>query len=251
MHIPPLFGSRLRMGGEMMKRRVTLALIGEYLPSFLPHLKTAEALDHAASKLKIELDLSWISTAELVDHAADKLARFDAIWIAPGSPYKSMQGALNAIRWARDGEIACLGTCGGCQHMVIEYARNVLAFRDAEHAEYDPYASSLFITPLSCSLVGRAMDVIIAPGSRVAEIYGKTQVQEQYYCNFGINPLHQKKLNDGGFRIVGNDADGEARILLMPDHPYYIATLFVPQLTSTEQQPHPIIIAFLQAALAR
>jgi CTP synthase (UTP-ammonia lyase) len=182
MHIPPLFGSRLRMGGEMMKRRVTLALIGEYLPSFLPHLKTAEALDHAASKLKIELDLSWISTAELVDHAADKLARFDAIWIAPGSPYKSMQGALNAIRWARDGEIACLGTCGGCQHMVIEYARNVLAFRDAEHAEYDPYASSLFITPLSCSLVGRAMDVIIAPGSRVAEIYGKTQVQEQYYC---------------------------------------------------------------------
>lgn len=233
-----------------MTQSVALALIGEYTPSFVPHRKTDEALDHVKSALDIHLDARWISTADLVEDTEGKLARFDAIWIAPGSPYKALKGALSAIRYAREGGIPMLGTCGGCQHMVIEFARNVLGFRDAEHAEYDPYASTLFIAPLSCSLVGQAMSVFVEPGNLVAEIYGNTRVQEQYYCNFGINPAYQQKLHDGGFRVVGKDADGEARILLAPAHPFYMATLFVPQLTSTMQQPHPIIVAFLQAALA-
>jgi CTP synthase (UTP-ammonia lyase) len=233
-----------------MARAPRLALIGEFTASFVPHAKTCEALDHMASYLGVEIQSRWISAADLVDDAAETLRDFDAIWVAPGSPYKSMQGALNAIRYGRERNVPVLGTCGGCQHMVIEYARNVLGFRDANHAEYDPYASNLFVTPLSCSLVGQTMEVLIEKDSMVAQIYGQTRVREQYYCNFGINPSHQDKLDHGGFRIVGKDADGEARILVRSDHLFYVATLFVPQLTSTIERPHPIIVAFLRAALA-
>jgi CTP synthase (UTP-ammonia lyase) len=161
------------------------------------------------------------------------LKGFDALWIAPGSPYKSLIGALNAIRYAREHDVPLLATCGGCQHVVIEYARNVLGFEDAAHAEYDPYASNLFITPLSCSLVGQTMQVEIEPGSRVEAIYGSRSAFEQYYCNFGLNPKVQQKLHDAGLRIVGRDANGEARILTLPKHRFFVATLFVPQLTST------------------
>jgi|SRR5579871_327993 len=231
-----------------MQDKLALAIIGEFSPSFPPHPKTEEAVKHVTAALGIGVEATWISTADLAEGADLKLARFDAIWIAPGSPYKTMQGALNAIRYAREVGKPALGTCGGCQHMVIEYARNVLGFRDAQHAEYDPYASNLFVTPLSCSLVGQTMQVSIAADSRVAGIYGATTTHEQYYCNFGINPTYQEQLDRGGFRIVGRDADGEARALELPDHPFFVATLFVPQLTSTFDRPHPIIVAFLKAA---
>jgi CTP synthase (UTP-ammonia lyase) len=176
------------------------------------------------------------------------LKGFGAFWIAPGSPYKSLIGALNAVRYARERDLPLLGTCGGCQHVVIEYARNVLGFEDAAHAEYDPYASNLFITPLSCSLVGQKMQVEIEPGSRVEAIYGSQTAFEQYYCNFGLNPQCQQRLHDAGLRIVGWDASREARILTIPRHRFFVATLFVPQLTSSHDHPHPMIKAFLQTA---
>jgi CTP synthase (UTP-ammonia lyase) len=231
-----------------MERPIALALVGEYTPSFVPHAKTDAALDQMRSALGIEIDATWISAANLDDEPQSKLSRFHGIWVAPGSPYKSMQGALNAIRHSREHGIPLLGTCGGCQHVVIEYARNVLGFYDAQHAEYDPYASNLFVTPLSCSLVGQRMEVHIEAGSRVAAIYGTTRVSEEYYCNFGLNPEHQQKLHEGGLHIVGCDANGEARILTVPQHPFFLATLFVPQLTSTIARPHPLIVAFLRAA---
>jgi CTP synthase (UTP-ammonia lyase) len=130
-------------------------------------------------------------------------------------------------------------------------AHHALGIEDAASAETDPYASKLIITPLSCSLKGRAMTVLIAPESRVAAIYGKTQVIEEYYCNFGLNPAYQSRLHAAGLQIVGTDADGEARILTLPEHPFFVATLFVPQLTSTAERSHPLIVAFVKAALVR
>jgi CTP synthase (UTP-ammonia lyase) len=144
---------------------------------------------------------------------------------------------------------AKLGTCGGFQHVVIEYARNVLGFADAQHAEYDPYASDLFITELACSLAGQEMAVKLSDDSRAAQSYGRTEAREQYYCNFGINPEHQRLLDDGGLRVVGVDGDGEARVLELPDHRFFIATLFVPQLRSSPESPHPLVTAYLRAAM--
>ena len=80
---------------------------------------------------------------------------YSAIWVAPGSPYKNLEKTLEAIRYAWENGVPCLGTCGGVQHMIIEYARNILGYKDAQHAEYDPCASNLFISSLACSLVRR------------------------------------------------------------------------------------------------
>ena len=80
--------------------------------------------------------------------------------------------------------------------------------------------------------------------------YGMGEAKEQYYCNFGLNPELQALIDDGGLRVVGVDQNGEARILELAEHAFYVATLFVPQLTSTEEQPHPLIAAYLRAALA-
>lgn len=161
-----------------------------------------------------------------------------------------MVGALAAIRIARERRIPLLGTCGGFQHVVIEYARTVLGFVDAQHAEYDPYASNLFVTPLSCSLVGQTMPIQIKGGSRTAGFYGSLKADERYYCNFGLNPEHQQLLDDNGLKVVAWDKDKEARILEIPDHPFFVATLFVPQARSSPGNPHPLVCAYLEAAAA-
>ncbi len=124
-----------------------------------------------------------------------------------------MQGALTAIRVAREEGIPCLGTCGGFQHMIIEYARNVLAFHDACHEEYDPYASRLFVSRLACSLVGRSLPLRFTAGSIVASIYNSTAATESYYCNFGVNPDLVELFRQGPLRITGSDPEGEVRSL--------------------------------------
>lgn len=158
-----------------------------------------------------------------------------------------MDQTLQAIRHARENGLACFGTCGGFQHMIIEYARNVLGFKDAGHAEYDPYASNLFISELACPLAGREMKLAFSSGSRVAKIYGEMSAIEQYYCNFGVNPDHVSLLKSGPLKITGSDAEGEIRVIELPDHPFFLGTLFVPQARSTAKRPHPLVTAFLKA----
>ena len=222
----------------------SIAIIGEYSPTFPPHISTSAAIEHSRSALGVDVDGIWVSTEEI-----DKtlFERFSGIWVAPGSPYKNINKTLWAIRYARENTIACFGTCGGFQHMIIEYARSVLEFKDAGHAEYDPYASNLFITQLDCSLAGREMELTFSSGSRVAEIYGGTSAIEQYYCNFGVNPDYVSHLKSGPLRITGSDSDGETRVIELPGHPFFVGTLFVPQARSTADRPHPLVTAFIKA----
>jgi CTP synthase (UTP-ammonia lyase) len=232
-----------------MQRHVSVGVIGDFDAGFPPHPATDSALRDAAAALEVTVDVRWHATDELVDADLAGVLVEDALWCAPGSPYKSLDGALRAIRFAREEDVPLLGTCGGFQHIVIEYARNVLGFEDAQHAEYDPYASNLFIAELSCSLAGQAMAVELNRDSRTAQLYGLTETTERYYCNFGLNPEHQRLLDEGGLRVVGVDADGEARVLELPDRRFFVATLFVPQLSSSPESPHPLITAYLRAAL--
>jgi CTP synthase (UTP-ammonia lyase) len=228
--------------------QLTIGIIGDYNPGFRPHQATDAALQHAATALDLGIAIAWLPTESLDDSADERLQPYDALWCAPGSPYTSMLGALNGIRYAREHRRPFLGTCGGFQHTVIEYARNVLGFADAQHAENDPYASQLFITALSCSLLGKTMQVQIDTTSRIYSYYQQACVEEQYYCNFGLNPAYQAIVHDGGLRVVGADQDQEARIVELPEHAFFVATLFVPQLTSTAERPHPLIVAYLRAA---
>lgn len=164
---------------------------------------------------------------------------------------KAWRKRYGAIRYARENNIPCFGTCGGFQHIVIEYARNVLGFKDAQHAEYDPYSSKLFISQLACSLAGRELQLSFVPGSQVAAIYGCLSATEHYYCNFGVNPDCIRELKQGPLSISGADIEDEVRVIEYPGHPFYIGTLFVPQTRSKPETPHPLVTAFLGAVVGR
>lgn len=223
-----------------------IAILGEYNVDFPPHPATDAAILHSNKRLGQDVKADWISTANI---DISTMNAYSAIWIAPGSPYKNLGKTLEAIRYARENNLPCLGTCGGFQHIVIEYARNVLGYTDAQHAEYDPYASNLFISSLACSLAGKEMSLRFVAGSRIAEIYGALEAKEHYYCNFGVNPDVIPLLDDGMLQIVGSDSEGEVRVLELSAHPFFMATLFVPQNRSRPERPHPLVTAFLKAAV--
>lgn len=229
-----------------MTRRINVAVIGDFDESYVPHAATNAAIRHSASALGIDASVAWLDTEALATDL-DPIARADVLWCAPGSPYRSLAGALAALRFGRENAVPTLGTCGGCQHIILEYARNALGFNDAQHAEYDPYASRLFVSALSCSLAGRTMPVNLEPGSIANRCYGANRVHENYYCNFGLNPDQRQTLEAGGLHISGVDDDDEARVFELPGHPFYVATLFVPQTRSTVEAPHPLVTALLSA----
>lgn len=231
---------------------IRIGVVGDYNPANETHVGTTAAVEHAAAATGVAADLAWIATEKIdTDHELLTDPGFDGLIIAPGSPYRSLDGALMAIEHARLRSIPLLGTCGGFQHIVLEYARNVAGFAEAGHAEYDPYASSLFITPLSCSLVGQTMSVQIRPNTIAAQAYGRATTTERYYCNFGLNPDHVKTIVAAGLTVSGTDSDDEPRIIELPSHPFFVGTLFVPQTSSTPENPHPMLVAFAAAASAR
>jgi len=223
---------------------IRVAILGEFLSSNPVLAATDAAIRHSRDFLGIDVETEWISTADVAPGALDY---FQGLWIAPGSPYKSLSRTLTAIQFARENGIPCFGTCGGFQHMVLEYARNVLGFQDAQHAEYDPDASNLFLSKLDCSLAGREMALRLSPGSQVAGLYGATEAIESYYCDFGVAPDRIEMFKHSSLRIVGADLEGEFRILELPGHPFFVGTLFVPQARSTPSHPHPLITGLLQA----
>ncbi|MBK9306430.1 MAG: CTP synthase [Nitrospira sp.] len=222
-----------------------LAIVAEYDPSFEPHVQTDAAIAHSASALGLDVQSEWISTA---DADITTLSEFDGIWFGPGSPYRNLNRTLDAIQFARERDVPTLGTCGGYQHMVIEFARNVLGIRDAQHEEYDPSASCLIVSRLACSLVGHEMGILLAPGSRTAAAYAAALIIERYYCNFGVNPDYVDQIALAGFDVVGMDAEGECRVMELSHHRFFVGTLFIPQAKSRPDHPHPLLNAFLLAA---
>lgn len=226
----------------------SLAIVADFDARSKSHAATNDAIAHSVAALGLAVKPQWVGTSELAQpDGLKRLAQFSGIWIGPGSPYESMAGALAAIRLAREGGVPLLGTCGGFQHIILEYARNVLGFHDAEHEESAPQASPLFISRLACSLVGRTMTITLDPSSMVARIYGAKSVQEEYLCNFGVNPEYEETLRSGALRVVGADAEGTVRAVELPGHPFFVGTLFLPQHNSTPSNPHPLVCAFLKA----
>ena len=121
---------------------------------------------------------------------------------------------------------------------------------DAEHEETSPGAPTLLIRKLACSLVGRTQTIRITAGSCAHQAYRQEEVTEQFHCNYGLNPQFHGRVDMGQLKITGVDLEGEARIVELSDRPFYVATLFLPQISSTPERPHPLIVAYLRAALA-
>jgi CTP synthase (UTP-ammonia lyase) len=230
-----------------MGSALAIGLIGDYDAKVKAHVAIPKALELAARVADCDVEPVWIPTASL-DDGVEMLGGLGAIWCVPGSPYASMEGAIRAIGFARRNRRAFLGTCGGFQHAILEYARNVLGLDQADHAETSPDAEMPLISRLSCSLVGQRGTISLNPSSQAAKIYGRTEIEEEYNCNFGVNPQLQPLLEKAELKISGTDAEGQARVVELHGHPFYLATLFQPERSAFRGVPHPLIAAFLQVA---
>lgn len=224
-----------------------IGIIGDYHPHYPSHRATEEALPHSCRLLGIPMESEWIPTASVLEQFDSHVSTYSGYWVAPGSP-ESVENVYHLIQYAREKQIPLIGTCGGFQHLLVEYARNSLQLIDAVHEEHNPQGEHLLINKLACSLVGQAGEVTFEQGSRLYRIYQRITALEQFRCNYGLNPEYQTLIENSQLRIVATGPSGEPRAVELSGHPFYIGTLFVPQLSSRPEEPHPLTNAFVEHA---
>jgi CTP synthase (UTP-ammonia lyase) len=230
---------------------VRIALIGDFTPAAKAHAAIPLAFATSCASLGVRGEWQWVHTSGIADDPREQLDAFDGVWCVPASPYANAVGALAAIRFARVNGRPFLGTCGGFQHAMLEYAGSVWRIGHAAHAEMEPGAADPVIAPLSCSLVEASGEIVIEPGTRLAEIYGAAAALETYHCRYGLNPSFASRLTEGPLRVSARDAAGDVRAVELDGHPFFVATLFQPERAALDEREHPLVTAFVRAASAR
>lgn len=233
----------------MENRVIRIALIGDYDPQVTAHQAIPVALGLAAEHSGRKVQGEWLGTDSI--HADTALDEYDGFWCVPASPYRSMDGALRAIRFAREQRRPFLGTCGGFQHAVLEYARNVLGWADAEHGETTPDAERVVIAPLTCSLVEAVDGVRLREGSLIQRAYETSEIREGYRCRYGVNPTFEQALLGDDLQAVGHDSEQELRAVELKGHPFFVATLFQPERAALEGTLPPLVRALVEACVER
>lgn len=223
---------------------VRIAVVGDRNPEYLTHRE----LDATLALMPADADARWVPT-DAAGPAA--LARFDALWIVPGTPYRDDAAVYAAIEAARSGGVPILGTCGGFQYMMVELARNAAGVHEAAHAETDPAAAVHAVAPLACSLVGQERTVTTVPGTRVAELCGTAPFAGFHFCSYGLAPEMVARLEAVGLVVSATAPDAGVEAVELPSHPFYVATLFQPQVGSSRTGVlHPLVAALVAAARA-
>lgn len=224
-----------------------VGIVGDFSPEYPSQIATNNALMHSSGKLGVSVEYEWIPTATISKQIDTIKETYQGFWIGPGVP-DSIDGVLSIIQFTRENNVPLLGTCGGFQYIIMEYARNKMMLENAEHEERDPRSTQLVINKLACSLVGQKGEVIVKKPSKISEIYHVENVIEQFRCNYGLNPEYEKQIHEAGLRIVGTDAIGNPRIVEIPEHKFFIGTLFVPQLSSNSDSTHCIVDSFINCS---
>lgn len=222
----------------------SIALIGDYNERVIAHQAIPKALDLAATALGVDCEYEWVDS-DVVPRFS--LNEFDGIWCVPASPYKDMQGALDAIRYARESDKPFLGTCGGYQHAALEYARNVLGHTLAGNAEVDSNTSMPLINALVCKLVEKSDRIQFLDGSRVASIYAAAEAEEDYHCSFGVNREYLPLFDGSDMQFTGFDQEGDPRVLEHKQHRFFIGTAYQPERAALRGENHVLVSAFVQA----
>jgi CTP synthase (UTP-ammonia lyase) len=241
-------------------RSLRIGIIGDFDRGKHSHWATEAALFHAAARLGVSVEPCWLATTSLANDGANdsaQLADFDGIWGAPGSPFASPQGMLEGIEHARTRDVPYLGTCAGFQYALIELTRNVLGVPDADTAENAPGGANIVITPVRCAMPDSTSgaqaligDGVVRPcaGTLLETLCGPGELRGEFHCSLEANADFVPRWERAGLRVAARGVDGEMRAFELPAKRFFLATLFRPQLSSSHQQPHPIVIGFLRAA---
>ncbi len=228
---------------------IRIALVGDFNSNVTAHQAIPPALELAAKQLGKSIAYDWIATPSFDDvDAMTVLDGYHGVWCVPASPYQSLEGAVSAIGAARSNLIPFLGTCGGYQHAVLEYARNALGLANAANAEVDPDAEIPLIAPLVCALVDQDGGIKLSKGSQIQSHYGVDQISETYRCSYGFNREYAGILDGRDLSISAWDMDGDPRAVELSGHPFFIGTAFQPERSALRDENHPLIMAFVAAA---
>lgn len=228
-----------------MQTPLRIALVGDYNPEVIAHQAIPRAFALLSEAHPLAIHAEWISTESITGE--DTLASYQGVWCVPASPYRSMEGALIAVRYARENRLPFLGTCGGCQHAVIEYARSVLGWNEADHAETSPDSPLPIISPLECAMVEVTDRVSLREGTLIANAYGSLEATEGYRCRYGLNPEFQERLFSSSLRVSAEDAQGNIRAVELEGHPFFVGTLFQLERAALQGRIPPLLTAFVSA----
>jgi CTP synthase (UTP-ammonia lyase) len=221
---------------------VSIAVLGDRNTDHLTHRE----IDATLELMPADVDARWLPSLE-----AESAVEADGLWVVPGTPYRDGEAVLAQIRRSRTAGMPILGTCGGFQHMLVEFARNVAGLADAAHAETDPDAADPVVARLSCSLVGGERPVTAVAGTRVAELCGTEPFTGFHWCSYGLVPEREAALVAAGLVVSARAPDAGVEAVELPGHPFYVATLFQPQVgSSASGRLHPLIGALISAARA-
>ncbi|MDH3733050.1 MAG: CTP synthase [Gemmatimonadota bacterium] len=241
--------------------RVRICVVGKYTDLVDSYKSIAEALIHGGIQENVGVDVEWWSSEKVEEQGADFVERFDGVLVPGGFGVRGVRGMLDTVRHIRESGIPYFGICLGLQCAIIEFARNVCGLRTSHSFEFDkgtadPVISLLDsqrqVTDMGGTMRLGAYPCRLVEGTLARKVYGRDEISERHRHRYEVNPGYRKTLAAGGMRFSGVSPDGElVEMIELPDHPFFLATQFHPELKSRPNRPHPLFGAFVAAAHAR
>lgn len=244
------------------RESVNIALVGKYVELQDSYKSILESFIHAGAQNECKVNVHSIHSEYVNDqNVAEKLSGMDGILVAPGFGERGIEGKITAVKFARENKIPFLGICLGMQMEVIEYARNVIGLEDAMTTEIKTNAKSPVIDLMedqkSMTIKGGTMRLgayscSIKEGSLAHRIYGKTEISERHRHRYEVNDLYVDTFEKAGLIPSGRNSEtGLVEIMELDNHPFFIGVQFHPELKSTPENPHPLFVALVEAAIKR
>jgi CTP synthase len=251
-------------------KTVTIAMVGKYMDLLDAYKSLNESLSHAGIRTFTAVKVLYINAEDVEEQGVSLLADADGILVPGGFGERGLEGKLMAVRYARENRIPYLGICLGMQSAVIEFARNVLGWSQANSTEFDPKTSHPVIGLItewvtaegavetrdeSSDLGGTmrlgAQECRLVKGSKARAIYGNDVIRERHRHRYEVNNRFLDALRQAGLSIGGWSADDTlVEVVELPDHPWFVACQFHPEFTSTPRDGHPLFTSYIEAAIA-
>ncbi len=244
------------------ERPIEVAIVGKYTELRDAYLSHSEAFHHCQGHLGIDIRLQWYDSEDIPRNPSllARLERSDAVLVPGGFGARGVEGKVRAIGLARTNGIPYLGVCYGFQMAAVEFARDVLELPRANTTEVEPETPD----PVVCLLEEQkdvsglggtmrlgAQRVVLTPGSKVAAVYGKTEIWERHRHRYEINPTYLERFARAGLVVTGRSVDGRVEVFEAPSHPFFVGVQYHPEFLSRPESPHPLYLALVRAALAR
>ena len=245
-----------------LKNHVKIALVGKYIALHDAYLSVVEALKHGGIRNSAEVDLIWIDSEKLDEtNVAETLGEMDGIIVPGGFGNRGVEGMITAAKFARENKIPYLGLCLGMQVAIIEFARNVCGYRDANSFELDPdtlhpvialLPDQNGVTDLGGTLRLGSYPCELGENTLARELYGQSLIHERHRHRYEVNNDYRKALSENGMVLSGVSPDGhivEMVEVAKENHPFYVGTQAHPEFKSRPNRPHPLFRGFVAAAL--